>query len=264
MSASNGRKRNPDFLRNVSLPLALSKDEALASAHGHARTWDLAGDENMRNTIFTLILLLTGALSAPAAALFDVSIDTSSLAGNGGFLIFQVEGPAGADTLSIALSNFNFDGSFDPLDADLCFGDTPCPITGELGTDPTVSFSNDAGVPPVFIEYLQPLVWGNQLSFRLVFAGMALDNPTVPSPGSTSFAVLLLDNAFQPLLSEDILNGSILSFAAGDGKVTLSNYSPSGEAALSEVPEPAAAALALLGFGLIYAKRRALCRPRKG
>lgn len=213
----------------------------------------------MRNTILALVLL-AGALGAPAATMFNVSIDTTSLAGTGGNLNFQVEGPAGADALSVALSNFNFDGALDPLDADLCFGDTPCPISGQLGIDPSVSFGNDAGSPPVFIDYLQPVTFGNLLSFRLVFAGMALDNPTIPSPGATVFKVLLLDAGFNPLLSADQGSGSILSFVTDSGRVTATNSSSAGEADLSEVPEPAAAALVLFGIGLLLAKRRGLRR----
>lgn len=195
--------------------------------------------------------------------MFNVTIDTSSLAGTSGSLNFQVEGPAGADPLSIALSDFNFDGALDPLDADLCFGETPCPISGQLGIDPTVNFGNDAGSPPVIIDYLQPVTFGNLLSFRLDFTGMALDNPTIPSPGATVFKVLLLDAGFNPLLSDDPVSGSILTFVTADGRVTATNFSSAGEADLSdvsEVPEPAAAALVLFGFGLLFAKRRALLR----
>lgn len=216
----------------------------------------------MRHTLL-VFLLLAGALGAPAASVFNVSIDTTSLAGTSGNLNFQVEAPAGADPLSIALSDFNFDGVLDPLDADLCFGDTPCPITGQIGVDPTVSFGNDPGLPPVLIDYLQPVVFGNVISFRLVFAGMALDNPTFPSPGATEFRVLLFDTAFQPLLSNDPLIGSILSFLTDDGRVTASNFSTSGEADLSDVPEPGAAALVLLGFGLLLVKGRAFRLKKK-
>ncbi|MCC6263985.1 MAG: NF038129 family PEP-CTERM protein [Bryobacterales bacterium] len=210
----------------------------------------------MRHTLLVL-LLLAGALGASAATVFNVSIDTASLAGTSGNLNFQVEAPAGADPLSIALSDFNFDGALDPLDSDLCFGDTPCPISGQIGVDPTVSFGNDPGQPPVFIDYLQPVVFGNLLSFRLVFAGMALDNPTSPSPGATEFRVLLLDTAFQPLLSSDPANGSIVSFLTDDGRVTAENFSAAGEADVSDVPEPGGAALVLLGFGLLLVKGRA-------
>lgn len=217
----------------------------------------------MRFTLLAFVLLAS-ALGARAASVFNVSIDTASLASTGGYLNFQVNGPAAADPLSIVLSDFNFDGTLDPLDADLCFGDTPCPITGQIGSDPTMSFSNDAGSPPVLIDYLQPVVFGNLLSFRLVFTGMALDNPTVPSPGATAFRVLLFSAAFQPLLSDDAVNGSILSFLTDEGTVTPTNYSSAGEADLSEVPEPATAALILAGCAFLFARRRSFGRRHTG
>ena len=217
----------------------------------------------MRYALLALVLLAS-ALGARAASVFNVSIDTASLASTGGYLNFQVDGPASADPLSIALSDFSFDGALDPLDADLCFGETPCPITGQIGSDATVSFSNDAGSPPVLIDYLQPVVFGNLLSFRLVFAGMALDSPTIPSPGATAFRVLLLCDAFQPLLSSDAVNGSLVSFLTDEGTVTPTNFSTAGEADLSEVPEPATAALMLAGCVFLFARRRAFGRKHAG
>ena len=217
----------------------------------------------MRYTLLAFVLLAS-ALGARAASVFNVTIDTASLASSGGYLNFQVEGPAAADPLSIVLSDFSFDGALDPLDADLCFGDTPCPITGQIGSDPSVTFGNDAGSPPVPIDYLQPVVFGNLLSFRLLFTGMALDNPTIPSPGATAFRVLLLSDAFQPLLSGDLVNGSILSFSTDNGTVTPPNSSSAGEADLSEVPEPATAALILAGCAFLFARRRSFGRMRAG
>ncbi|MDZ7637530.1 MAG: NF038129 family PEP-CTERM protein [Bryobacterales bacterium] len=213
----------------------------------------------MKQTVLSLLLLLAGALGTPAATIFDVSIDTSSLSGSGN-LNFQVGVLGSPDPVSILLSNLSFDGTLDPSSKDLCFGDSPCPIAGELGTDPTVSFGNDPGNPPVIIDYLQPVTWGSQLSFRLTFAGMAVENPTLPSNGITSFEVVLLDNNFQQLLSTDPALGSILSFIVEDGRVIPSNFSPTGEADVSEIPEPAAAGFVLLGLALAFAKRASATR----
>lgn len=203
--------------------------------------------------LLAFVLLLLISVTAPAAAFYQVTIDTSSLDGTAGSLNFQVNVQGTPDPLSIVLSDFGFDGTFDPLDSDLCFGETPCPITGELGTDPSVSFANNPIDPPDFIDYLQPVVFGTQISFRLFFSGLALDSSS-PSPGTTSFEILLLDEFFSPLLSDDPGIGSIVSFVVDDGELSVANFSSDGEADLSEVPEPGT--LALVGFGLLAACRR--------
>lgn len=209
----------------------------------------------MKRTFLATLIFLFGAIAAPAAALYQVNIDTTAISGTAGSLNFQVGVLGTPDPLTIVLSDFSFNGSFDPLDADFCFGETPCPITGELGTDPSVSFANNPTNPPAFVDFLQPLVFGTQISFRLFFSGLALDNPS-PAPGTTSFEIVLLDEFFSPLLSNDSAIGSIVSFVVDDGQLSVSNFSSTGEADVSQVPEPVTLALAGLGLAIMVGRQR--------
>jgi hypothetical protein len=207
----------------------------------------------MKRTFLATLLLLLGTIAAPAAALYQVTIDTTSLTGTSGFLNFQVGVLGTTDPLSIVLSDFLFDGALNPAEKDLCLGESPCPISGEIGTDPSVTFENTPNNPPAFIDYLQPVVFGSQISFRLFFSGLALDNPS-QATGSTSFEIVLFDDDFRPVLSDDPSIGSIVSFLVEDGDLSFTNFSTNGEADVSEVPEPGT--LALVGLGLLAAWRR--------
>jgi hypothetical protein len=187
--------------------------------------------------------------------LYQVTIDTTAIEGVTGSLNFQVGVLGTPDPLTIELSDFTFDGSFGLLDSDFCFGETPCPVTGDLASGASMSFANTPFDPPSFIDYLRPVVFGTQISFRLFFSGLALDNPS-PAPGTTSFEIVLLDEFFDPLLSDDSAIGSIVSFVVDDGELSFTNFSSGGEADVSEVPEPGTLALVALGLVLVAGRQR--------
>lgn len=209
----------------------------------------------MKRTFLATLILLFGAFAAPAAALYQVTIDTTAIQGTTGALNLQVGVLGTPDPLTIEVSDFTFDGSFGSDDSDFCFGETPCPVTGDLASSPSISFANTPFSPPSFIDYLRPVVFGTQISFRLFFSGLALDNPS-PAPGTTSFEVVLLNEFFEPLLSDDPSVGSIVSFVVDDGDLSFSNFSSGGEADVSEVPEPGTLALAALGLVLVAGRKR--------
>jgi len=201
---------------------------------------------------FLLASFLMAASSGilPAAVLYDVTIDTSSLTGDGA-LSLQIGVTGDPDPLSVSLRNFAIPGgSLNGL-AEKCFGALPCPITGELPGDTELIFDNSEN----FAEYFQTLTWGSSLSFQLIFQGAAITNPTLGA-GASSFEVFLLDaNGIEGFLSTDPL-GTLLAFEVDETGILASNFSNAGTADVSLIPEPSVFVLSLLGLSLVALRYR--------
>jgi hypothetical protein len=172
-----------------------------------------------------------------AAIVYDISVNSSSVASQPGYLDVQFnpgQSP-GAPPATATISQFVLGGGALGGPA-LLDGD----VTGSLPG--VVAFGN--GSP--FNAILQPLSSiGNSTSFRVSFDG---DFLTAASSVDTAFSLALLDAAFNPLLSSDPTDGRLVVFDLGShGAVTFSSFSTA--ISVNAVPEPSAWLLLVAGLG---------------
>ena len=186
-----------------------------------------------KHTVTKLILplVLGSALALPAQAeTWQVDIDTTSLAGIGGYLDIQLNpGAYDAQFVQAQISNFSTSAV---LGAGVGEGVFSGALPGVLVLDNTAALN----------AWLQGLVFGSHIAFTL-------DIDSALNAGSGSrFSTLLWDADFNPLLAMagedaalrlDLMPGSAPSWMA-------SSY-----VQVSAVPEPNIAVSLLAGLGLI-------------
>lgn len=174
------------------------------------------------------LLLACAALPAYAEA-YRVSIDTSTLAGQDGYLDFLLLGLSGAAPLQAKVSNFSGDFAGDAFK----LGD----VTGALNTH--VAIGNSAG----WNEFGQWTHFGGTLSFEVSF-----DNAATSGAGTT-LSIALLDTDLNYLGA----GGDVATFALLPGGVPAIG-TDHAYATVTAVPEPAA--YLLFSAGLLLAGLR--------
>ncbi|MDP2028948.1 MAG: NF038129 family PEP-CTERM protein [Thiobacillus sp.] len=188
----------------------------------------------------TLIFLALGMALAPLAhaEIWQVDIDTSSIAGIGGYLDLQLNpGAADAQPVQARIGNFSSDASLGMGEVD---GAASGSLAGVLVLDNTDALN----------AWLQGLVFGSHIAFTLDI------DSTLSAGSGSSFSALLWDSNFTPLFA-----------AAGSDALLridlMPNVSPtwmmSSAVQVSAVPEPTIAMTFLAGLGLVgfVVKRRA-------
>jgi hypothetical protein len=180
------------------------------------------------------LLLLLSSSPALAALTYHLTLDSSSLAGQQGFLDVQLipgESP-GAPSAIATLSDFMISGGAlgAPVSID---GD----VTGNLPGE--VTLGNGTALNAI-LQPLSPV--GNSISLQISFAG---DFLTTPSSIGTSFSLALLDAQLNPLLSGDA-NGRLVVFDLADGAAPYNDFSERLEVAA--VPEAEAWVVLLVGI----------------
>lgn len=181
-----------------------------------------------------LLLALGGAGPAHAAPVYHVSVDTSSLSGQSGYLDFLFLGLAGATPAVARLSNFT--GAYAGPDF----------VLGEVSGSPAsgVAIGNGAG----WNEYALWAGFGGMFGFDLEFS-------VAPGSGAgTTLAVALLDGQFGYLGA----GADIAVFALQPGQPD-AVAADAAFAVVTAVPEPSGGLLFATGF-LLLARRRRLCR----
>jgi MYXO-CTERM domain-containing protein len=187
---------------------------------------------------FGLALGVTAGLAMPAAAspYYHVTIDTSSLAGQDGYLDFLILALASEGRVHATIGSISDTASGPGIDS----GDVAA------GGSPYVTIGNGQG----WNEFGQWVHFDDQLTFNLAFA---LD-PTTPSTSSayTTLQVALVGDdqvsylGFnQDLVDFDLRYGEAPGVRALDGIATV-----------TQVPEAPALWLSMTGLGLIGALRR--------
>ena len=187
--------------------------------------------------------------TAPASAdMYQVTVNTSSLAGGSGNLDFQFNpGPGTTPAATALVSNFSSDGSLIP----------PAALTGDASGSLPGTLTLDNGT--AFNDYFQPFTFGTTITFDVTLSG----GVDVSDTTGSSFAFSLYDaGGVTPLLTTDP-SGSVLTVNLNtDGSTTLLRFPATpGELTTvgplqAAVPEPSTLTLALLGLGGACARQR--------
>jgi|SRR6516165_3764446 hypothetical protein len=186
------------------------------------------------------VLLLCGAWKALAQPItYDVSVNTSSIAGTNGSLDFNFNpGPLVTQAASLQILGF----ATGPTDGTLAGGPT---LTGDItGALPgTLTFDNGTG----FNDYFEGFTYGKNLLFDVSLYGPALSSPNGTSTSGSTFAFSMFSNAAGtiPALTTD---GFAFKVDVNlDGTTTVTNFA--SQTTIGVVPEPST--LALLGTAIV-------------
>lgn len=198
-------------------------------------------------TFIRFLLPLALAISALAGPVYQVAVDTSTLAGTNGAIYLQFN--PGSGSASVIVNPFSVGTGV--LLAAGGVGSLPAGGSGDFSGSldpPPLTLTNTFGLN----DYLQYLTLGDLVSFTLNF------NVTSPASGVFSFAVTA-DDGLTPLLTP---SGDPSAYYLGDisfdeqGAFTKNVYSPDvATVTNADIPEPGALSLTALGLAL-FSRRR--------
>jgi hypothetical protein len=192
----------------------------------------------------TILAVLLLPASVNADYLFNVTVDTSTIVGSSGYIDFQFNpgGIPGAKAATASVTHFTSPGA--SILAATPSGDASGTLPGLLSINNTT----------VFNDVLQGFGFGSGFAFTLSVSGPGTASSPTGLFGST-FALQLLDNQFDPLLTSDP-NGSVLTIdltTKGAESVTtfrqFGGGAPVATATPVTVPEPSS--YSLFGIGII-------------
>lgn len=195
----------------------------------------------IRKILAASLLALLGSHSALADTWY-VNVDTSTLAGQSGWLDFQFN-PADAfvPAASATIMSFSSTGLMQPIPAST--GD----VSGSLDGTLTLGNSQD------FNDWLHGVTFGTAISFRV---DINVPAPNASGSGS-AFSLSLYDGSYNSLLADPDWGASLVINASDTGMMNVLAQAPSVSLSASPVPEPGMAASLLAGLGLVgFAVRR--------
>ena len=206
-----------------------------------------------RTLLLLLTVLLVGISPALATISYQVTINTSSISGNAGFLDFEFN-PGGSSQNAFAMvSNFSPSGSL---------SNSPSIVGNVTGTlPPAITITNSTAFNDFFVGF----TYGSSLSFLLTLGGPAVDAPngTATSGSTFGFGMFASDGSTPELTSNPDGFGFLVDVNL-NGSTTVSDFITSQNSIQLVVPEPGSIALTLLGLGgILYRAARARTRTEK-
>jgi hypothetical protein len=193
-------------------------------------------------TLALMILLFAGTALADDVT-YDVTVNTSSIAGTTGSLDFNFNpGPLVTQAASLQILNFSTNGSL---------AGSPS-LTGDVsGTLPgTLTFDNGTG----FNDYFQGFTYGSTVSFAVSLFGPALSSPDGVSTSGSTFAFSMFSDPAGtiPVLTNDTVDGFAFTVDVNlDGTTTVTNYSAQTQVSLPSTPVPEPSCLMMLSIGFL-------------
>jgi hypothetical protein len=220
-----------------------------------------------RRPLYTMLfaaLALLGLFGTDRAAhadfiAYEVTVDTSSISGQYGYLDFQFNpGSSTAAAATATITNFSTNGILNPNDPanndpNNTFGHWSGSLTSNSNP---LTLYNDADT-----EFFEGFSYGSRISFEVTLSGNAIGSQA--NGTGTAFAFSLYDNTtYNPLLTTDP-NGSVITLSVnGNGSTSVETFgqSPTDNtpaASASVVPAPPSIVLLLTAVpvGLFFWRR---------
>lgn len=206
-----------------------------------------------RAFVATMIMVWSGGASQ--AAIYQVTVNTSSLAGTAGNVDFQFN-PGGGSTQPGLVTISSFSGGTVVGTASTFGG-----VAGNLPA--TVTIDNSGGLN----DYFQAFTFGNSFSFALQFSGPDVNAPNGTATSGSAFGLSLYNAGGDTPLLTNNADGFIATANVNlDGTVTISTYPSSGAGSApvativsTSTPEPTTLTLfaaPLLAVGGLALRRR--------
>ncbi len=195
-----------------------------------------------RTRTLVLVALFASTPAWPASVItFTVETNTSSLAGESGYIDLQFNGLSGAQSASVAITNFTTTGTLEP--GTIAYvGDASGTLAG------TVTIANGASNNSGYNDYNEALTFGSQTEFAITLSGPAISAPNA-SPSSTFALSFYASDDATPLLSSDPSGASANITINPNGSDTIATFN--NTQVLSSVPEPSPHLILLISSILV-------------
>jgi hypothetical protein len=193
-------------------------------------------------SLFIASVLFAASVAQAGPITYDVTVNTSSIAGTAGSLDFQFNpGPLTTQSASLQILDFTSDGVL--AGSPSLTGDVSGALPGTLTYDNGTQYN----------DFFEDFTYGTTLSFEVSLYGPALSAPDGVSTSGSIFAFSMFSDSAGtvPVLTTDTTDGFAAALNVNlDGTTTVTD--PSAETSVvSSVATPEPASLVLLATGLL-------------